>query len=89
MTASYHYILGWDGPFQRIAYWNKFGQPPGYLTRFGDYRDAPTLWWVDPQKDADLKRAMADNSVKLPVGDTEEHYWTRFAEREKAAAAAK
>ena len=89
VTASYHYILGWDGPFQRIAYWNKFGQPPGYLTRFGDYRDAPTLWWVDPQKDADLKRAMADNSVKLPVGDTEEHYWTRFAEREKAAAAAK
>ncbi len=25
--------------------------PEGYLTRFGDYRDMPSLWWIDPQKD--------------------------------------
>ena len=28
-------------------YWNKFGQPEGYLTRVGDYRDMPSLWWID------------------------------------------
>ncbi len=39
LANSYQYILGWDAPFERIAYWNKFGHPEGYLTRIGDYRD--------------------------------------------------
>lgn len=86
---AYHYILSWDAPFQRIAYWNKFGMPPGYLTRIGDNRDIPSLWWVDPQKEADLRRAMGDNNAKLPVGETEVRYWPEFGQREKAAAAAK
>ena len=63
--------------------------PAGYLTRVGDYRDIPSLWWVDPEKDAALRTAMGDNSVKLPVGDTEVRYWPQYGEREKAAAAAK
>jgi microcin C transport system substrate-binding protein len=86
LANSYHYILGWDAPFQRIAYWNRFGQPEGYLTRVGDFRDMTSLWWFDPQKDAELRRAMGDNSVKLPVGDTEVRYWQQYAEREKGAA---
>jgi microcin C transport system substrate-binding protein len=89
VANSYEYALGWDAPFQRIAYWNRFGQPEGYLTRIGDYRDIPSLWWIDPQKDADLKKAMADNTAKLPVGETEVRYWPQFGEREKAAAATK
>jgi microcin C transport system substrate-binding protein len=89
IANSYQYILRWDSPFQRLAYWNKFGHPESYLSRIGDYRDIPSLWWVDPQKDAELRKAMADNSAKLPVGQTDVHYWTEFAAREKAAAAAK
>ena len=75
-------------PFHRIAYWNKFGHPEGYFSRVGDSRDMPTLWWLDPQKDAELRRALGDNSVNLPVGTTEVRYWQEYAEREKAAAAA-
>jgi len=95
VANSYQYLLAWDAPFQRIAYWNRFGQPEGYLRRVGDqfnvsdYRDITSLWWVDPKKDADLKRAMGDDSVKLPVGETEVRYWQQFGEREKASAAAK
>ncbi|MFN7917191.1 MAG: extracellular solute-binding protein [Vicinamibacterales bacterium] len=89
LANSYQYTLGWDAPFTRLAYWNKFGMPEGVLTRIGDYRDIPTLWWADPQKEADLRKAMGDNSMKLPVGQTEVPYWKQFGEREKAAAAAK
>ncbi|MEQ1910076.1 MAG: extracellular solute-binding protein [Vicinamibacterales bacterium] len=89
LANAYHYLLGWDAPFQRIAYWNKFGQPEGFLTRVGDYRDIPSLWWIDPQKDAELRKAMGDNAMKLPVGDTDVRYWPQFGEREKAAATTK
>ena len=88
LANSYQYVLMWDAPFQRIAYWNRFGHPEGYLTRIGDYRDITSVWWVDPQKDADLKRAMGDNTVKLTVGETDSRYWLQYGEREKAAAAA-
>lgn len=87
VANSYQYILGWDAPFQRIAYWNKFGHPEGYLTRVGDHRDIPSLWWIDPQKEAELRRALGDNSAKLPVGETEVRYWIEFGKRQNAAAA--
>jgi len=89
VANSYQYLLGWDAPFQRIAYWNKFGHPEGYLTRVGDYRDIPSLWWADAHKEADLRKAMGDDSIKLPVGETEVRYWPQYGEREKVAAAAK
>ena len=55
---------GWDAPFARIAYWNRFGMPPGALTRIGDYRDAVTLWWIDPQKQqAEIMRIYKDHGM--------------------------
>src|SRR4029079_12325370 len=71
LANSHEYILEWEAPFQRIAFWNKFGVADGILTRIGDYRDLPSLWWVDPQKQADLNKALADPSIKLPVGPLE------------------
>jgi microcin C transport system substrate-binding protein len=89
VANSYQYILRWDSPFQRIGYWNKFGMPDGYLSRIGDYTDMTAFWWVDPRKEAALNKAMADLSVKLPVGETDVKYWIEYGEREKAAAAGK
>jgi len=37
---EYHYALLWYGPFTSIIYWNKFGTPPGYFSRTGDYLGA-------------------------------------------------
>jgi microcin C transport system permease protein len=68
VANSHEYVLFWEPPYTRIAYWNKFGMPQGYFSRFGDYRDAPGLWWIDPEKDATLRKAMADNSAKLRWG---------------------
>jgi microcin C transport system substrate-binding protein len=75
LANGHHYILEWDAPFQRIAYWDKFGHPDSYLTRIGDYRDIASLWWADPQKEAQLAAAMRDSSLKLDSGPTEIRYW--------------
>ena len=29
LANEHHYVLGWYAPFERIAYWNKFGHPEG------------------------------------------------------------
>ncbi len=78
IANAYQYVLLWDAPFQRVLYWNKFGTPPGYLTKTGDYYTAHTLWWFDPGKNAQLQKALRDSSVKLPVGPTEDRYWLDY-----------
>ena len=80
--AEHHYVFQWAGPFTRVLYWNRFGQPRGLITRIGDYRDPPSLWWFDPQKNAQLEQAMRDPSKKLEVGPTEDKYWLDFAKTE-------
>ncbi len=81
--AQHHYIFQWTAPFTRMLYWNKFGQPKGIITRIGDYRDPLSMWWIDPQKNAQLEEAMRDPSKKLPVGQTEDKYWFDFAKLEE------
>ena len=82
ILASLHsYVLTWDTAYERIAYWNKFGQPEGYLTRIGDYRDVPSLWWIDVGKEAELTRAMKDTSAKLSEGAIDARYWQEYAKR--------
>jgi microcin C transport system substrate-binding protein len=75
VTSAHMYLLEWYAPFDRFIYWNKFGMPPGIITRIGDYRDPISLWWLDPVKNQQLEQAMRDSSVKLDVGDTENRYW--------------
>ena len=76
----HNYILGWEAPFFRIAFWNRFGAPEGYLSRFGYYRDPLSLWWVDPQKEASWRQAMASTSERMDVGETDVHYWEQYVE---------
>ena len=87
LASSHDYVLQWQAPFHRLGYWNKFGMPEGYITRFGDYRDLISLWWIDPQKEAALARAMADGAVQLPVGTTEVRYWQEYARQRGAEGA--
>ena len=75
------YALGWYAPFQRIAYWNKFGQPEYYLTRVGDFLDIPQLWWYDEEKAQRLEEAKKDKSIQLPVGETMVTYWQDYSEQ--------
>ena len=79
IAKDYQYTLQWYDPAIRIAYWNKFGIPQGYLLRTGDAYTELSMWWIDPAKDAALRRAIRDASVKLEVGSTEDHYWDEYA----------
>ena len=62
---TYDRILLWSAPSVSIAYWNKFGMPPGTLARAGDEFTTYPLWWLDPDKDAKLQQALRDSSIKL------------------------
>ncbi len=81
VANSHEYVLFWEAPYIRIAYWNKFGMPQGYYTRFSDYTDGPGLWWIDPEKDAALRKAMGDNNAKLPVGTVDDKFWLDYARK--------
>jgi microcin C transport system substrate-binding protein len=85
LANAYHYVLLWDAPYTRIAYWNKFGVPPGYIPRTGDYSAVWQMWWNDPAKDATLQQALRDPSKKLEVGADEDRYWLDYTEKEKQA----
>jgi len=88
LANSYQYVLLWDAPFTRLAYWNKFGTPPGYLTRTGDYYTAHQLWWIDPAKYAQLQKALRDPSMKMEVGPTDNRYWLDYDKTVQSSAAA-
>jgi microcin C transport system substrate-binding protein len=81
-TNEHQFILQWAAPFQRLVFWNKFGYPQGVLTRVGDYRDAPTLWWFDPEKARRTEAATRDTSINLGEGPADDKYWIEYAKRE-------
>jgi microcin C transport system substrate-binding protein len=82
LANAYEYILLWDAPYTRIIYWNKFGTPPGYVTRTGDYYGIYQLWWADPGKDSQLQAALRNQSLKLDVGPTDDRYWLDYEKKE-------
>jgi microcin C transport system substrate-binding protein len=82
VTSEHHWILEWTAPYERVVFWNKFGYPKGILTRIGDYRDIPALWWIDPDKTHRLEQALRDPSIQLGEGPGEDRYWLDFARTE-------
>jgi microcin C transport system substrate-binding protein len=89
VANDYQYVHLWYPPFTKIAYWNKFGTPPGHLSRTGDYYGAstgpgiPQMWWIDPVKRGRLEQALRDSSIKLESGPVEDRYWQEFAKKEQ------
>jgi len=83
VTSSHNYLLEWSAPYTRMVWWNKFGMPQGVITRIGDYRDPPSLWWFDPEKNRRVEEAMRDPSKKLEAGTADDKYWQTFANVEE------
>lgn len=72
---QHHYVLSWYTPYQRVAYWNKFGVPKFGLLRTSDAETSVfTSWWIDPQKAKALKEARRNGS-SLPTPPFEIRYW--------------
>ena len=84
-TTEHHWIFEWTAPFERLVFANKFGYPQGILTRVGDYRDVPSLWWIDPEKAQKLEAAMKDPSINLGEGPADDKYWLEFTESAPAS----
>jgi microcin C transport system substrate-binding protein len=84
VANEYQYVHLWYGPFTRVLFWNKFGTPPGYLSRTGDYfgdqggPGIPQMWWIDTTKQAKLEEALRNPSVKLEVGPDEDRFWLDY-----------
>lgn len=68
VAKQYTTALSWFAPFTRVLYWNRYGHPDTYLTRFTDKRAIRYTWWYDAEKDAALKKAIAEDK-ELPVGE--------------------
>jgi microcin C transport system substrate-binding protein len=57
-----HYVIPqWHVSYHRVAYWDKFGRP-AIAPKYG--LGITSTWWVDPQKDAALKRRAGDGQKK-------------------------
>ena len=82
LTAEHHWIFDWTAPYERVAYWHKFGYPQGYLTRVGSFRDIVHLWWIDPERSRRLDEARRDQSIQLGEGPSDDKYWLEFARLE-------
>jgi microcin C transport system substrate-binding protein len=81
---EYIYMLEWYAPYHRFVYWNKYGQPPGYLSRIGlglsGYFDPLMMWWRDPVKEAALNEARKANR-SLEIGPSDIRYWDDFEDK--------
>ncbi len=53
LLSGYYVIPQWHMSAHRVAYWNRFSHPE-VLQKYG--LGFPDVWWVDPAKDAALKR---------------------------------
>ena len=89
LTNEYQYALQWYGPSQRLAYWNRYGQPKGTLTRIGRYNSdlllgpgMEQLWWIDAEKSQKLEKAMKDPTIKLETRPVEDRYWQEYSKAE-------
>jgi microcin C transport system substrate-binding protein len=79
------YGFGWYGPYQRIAFHNKFGYPEWILPRIWDYLAIPWLWYYDPEKAAEYDALLADKNKKIETGEVDQKYWMNIKEQEEKA----
>ncbi len=78
---AHPYALGWLGPYFRFIYWDKFGHPPEYVSRYArDFNSVLWLWWYDEdrakQTAANRERGVLNHEGPLGQYDDVEHrYW--------------
>ncbi|RPI18356.1 MAG: ABC transporter substrate-binding protein [Ignavibacteriae bacterium] len=81
-TAMQPYAFGWYGPYQRVAYHNKFGFPEWMLSRTDDFLIIPSMWYNDPVQAAEYEDAKKDNKLTMTQGEVDHKFWVNLKERE-------
>ena len=79
---THMFALGWYGPNFRILYWDKFGHPPEYASRFaGELRNVLYFWWFDDEKAARVEKNRREKVSSYPdrkggqYDEIEQRYW--------------
>ena len=62
------YIPFWLAPYYRLVHWDYLVFPESYLPRQPDSVIDWMVWWIDPDRRANLERAMAAGEL-LDLGD--------------------
>ena len=84
-VAGKYVAFGWVSPYSiRTAYWNKFDMPEWGLTYTSDFQGVLSLWWVDPDKEAQLEKAKKDKSIKMKTTKEMVDYWGSQKKERKA-----
>jgi microcin C transport system substrate-binding protein len=58
---EYPYVLLWHLANSRLLYWNRFGMPEKPLGKYNGESFAVDYWWLDPNKNAELEKAISEN----------------------------
>jgi microcin C transport system substrate-binding protein len=74
------YVMAWGISCERVIYWNKFGTPDSVFRKYDDWRGAFSSWWVDPQKDKQLKQARKSGESITPIPPVEVRPWDEKSE---------
>jgi microcin C transport system substrate-binding protein len=82
------YILGWYGPAQRVAFWNKYDMPEWGIPRIGDPSNMHQIWWVNPELETQLTAAQADSTITMDAGAKENRFWAAYNEAQSQVPAA-
>ena len=62
----------------RVMWWDKFGTPEWMFERNrGDRWGIFKYWWIDPEKESILSKAM-ENNESLPLLEIENKYWPNY-----------
>ena len=86
LANEHHYVLKWDGAVSANRLLEQVRAPARLLvTRSATTTISSGSWWIDPEKSAQVTRAMSDPSLKLPVEPLENRYWQEFAKKQGAA----
>jgi microcin C transport system substrate-binding protein len=66
LSREIPYVLLWYKKATRLLSWNKFGIPDNPLGKYGNENAAYSLWWADPDAEADFTHALATDRA-LPA----------------------
>lgn len=81
VSADAPYVLGWVNPAERVLHWNRFGMPPWATGRTGPLAKADTLWvlwWLDPDRVAQIEAAKTDGSTAMPTVPRDLKFWPQW-----------
>ena len=73
---AHPYALGWYAPYFRVIYWDKFGYPPEYVSRYGDSSNVIAYWWFNEKRQMKMENDRTEGRSRTPSqSDIVDQFW--------------